>query len=150
VKRQVDLIDRFADLVVSADDPRNPRRAHAGGLDVAQRGRSGAVFARDGDTVTLFASRGIDQEVLDAVKTIWIRHRDALQNGETFSIGNRDEDRRLPRRDPGGSASLVVMPVFSAGKLVALLYVDSFDPHFCDAERPGAHGAIHPQSWPRL
>jgi transcriptional regulator with GAF, ATPase, and Fis domain len=132
VKRPVDLIDRFADLVVSADDPRILAERTLEVLMSMNRGRSGAVFARDGDTVTLFASRGIDQEVLDAVGTVWSRYRDALQNGQTFTIGNRDEDRRLPRREPGGPASLVVMPVFNSGKLVALLYVDSFDPHFCD------------------
>jgi transcriptional regulator with GAF, ATPase, and Fis domain len=132
VKRPVDLIDRFADLVVSADDPRILAERTLEVLMSMNRGRSGAVFARDGDTVTLFASRGIDQEVLDAVKTVWSRYRDSLQSGQTFTIGNRDEDRRLPRRDAGGPASLVVMPVFNSGKLVALLYVDSFDPHFCD------------------
>jgi GAF domain-containing protein len=131
VKRQVDLIDRFADLVISADDPRILAERTLEVLMSLNRGRSGAVFARDGDTVTLFASRGIDQEVLEAVRTVWNRYRDSLQEGQTFSISNRDEDRRLPRRDPGGPASLIVMPVFNGGKLVALLYVDSFDPHFC-------------------
>jgi transcriptional regulator with GAF, ATPase, and Fis domain len=132
VKRHVDLIDRFADLVVSADDPRILAERTLEVLMSLNRGRSGAVFARDGDTVTLFASRGIDQEVLEAVRTVWNRYRDSLQEGQTFSIGNRDEDRRLPRRDPGGPVSLIVMPVFNGGKLVALLYVDSFDPHFCN------------------
>jgi len=138
VKRHVDLIDRFADLVVSADDPRILAERTLEVLMALNRGRSAAVFARDGDTVTLFASRGIDQDVLDAVKTVWSRYRDALQSGETFSIGSRDEARLLPRREPGGPASLVVMPVFNAGKLVALLYLDSLDPHFCgpnDMER---------------
>jgi GAF domain-containing protein len=140
VKRHVDLIDRFADLVVSADDPRILAERTLEVLMSLNRGRSGAVFARDGDTVTLFASRGIDQEVLEAVRTVWSRYRDSLQEGQTFSIGNRDEDRRMPRRDPGGPVSLVVMPVFNGGKLVALLYVDSFDPHFCnpnDIDRMG-------------
>jgi GAF domain-containing protein len=131
VKRHVDLIERFADLVVSADDPRVLAERTLEVLMSLNRGRSGAVFARDGDTVTLFASRGIDQEVLEAVRTVWSRYRDSLQEGQTFSIGNRDEDRRLPRRDPGGPVSLIVMPVFNGGKLVALLYMDSFDPHFC-------------------
>ena len=138
MKRHVDLIDRFADLVVSADDPRTLAERTLEVLMSLNRGRSGAVFARDGDTVTLFASRGIDQEVLDAVKTVWTRYRDTLQSQETFYIGNRDEDRQLPRREPGGPTSLVVMPVFNSGKLVALLYLDSFDPHFCgpnDLER---------------
>ena len=101
MKRHVDLIDRFADLVVSADDPRVLAERTLEVLMSLNRGRSGAVFARDGDTVTLFASRGIDQEVLEAVRTVWSRYRDSLQEGQTFSIGNRDEDRRLPRRDPG-------------------------------------------------
>jgi transcriptional regulator with GAF, ATPase, and Fis domain len=138
VKRHIDLIDRFADLVVSADNPRILAERTLEVLMALNRGRSAAVFARDGDTVTLFASRGIDQDVLDAVKTVWSRYRDALQSGETFSIGSRAEGRLLTRREPGGPASLVVVPVFSAGKLVALLYLDSLDPHFCgpnDMER---------------
>jgi transcriptional regulator with GAF, ATPase, and Fis domain len=72
------------------------------------------------------------------VKTVWARYRESLQDHQTFYVANRDEDRQLPRRDPGGPASLVVMPVFHSGKLVALLYLDSFDPHFCgpnDLER---------------
>jgi transcriptional regulator with GAF, ATPase, and Fis domain len=138
VKRHVDLIDRFADLVVSADDPRTLAERTLEVLMSMNRGRSGAVFARDGDTVTLFASRGIDQDVLDAVKTVWARYRETLQDQQAFYIGNRDEDRQLPRREPGGPASLVVMPVFNSGKLVALLYLDSNEPHFCgpnDMER---------------
>ena len=138
MKRHVDLIDRFADLVVSADDPRLLAERTLEVLMSLNRGRSGAVFARDGDTVTLFASRGIDQEVLDAVQTVWARYRDTLQSQQTFYIGNRDEDRQLPRRESGGPNSLVVMPVFHGGKLVALLYMDSLDPHFCgpnDLER---------------
>jgi len=138
VKRHVDLIDRFADLVVSADDPRTLAERTLEVLMSLNRGRSGAVFAQDGDTVTLFASRGIDQDVLDAVKTVWARYRETLQNQQTFYVGNRDEDLQLPRREPGGPASLVVMPVFNGNKLVALLYLDSFDPHFCgpnDLER---------------
>lgn len=138
MKRHVDLIDTFADLVLSADDPRVLAERTLEVLMSLNRGRSGAVFARDGDTVTLFASRGIDQSVLDAMKTVWTRYREALQNKETFYIANRDEDRQLPRPEPGGPASLVVMPVFSGSNLVALLYLDSFDPHFCapaDLER---------------
>ena len=138
MKRHVDLIDRFADLVVSADNPRTLAERTLEVLMSLNRGRSGAVFAQDGDMVTLFASRGIDQDVLDAVKTVWSRYRETLQNQQTFYIANRDEDLQLPRREAGGPASLVVMPVFSGNKLVALLYLDSYDPHFCgpnDMER---------------
>lgn len=97
-------------------------------------GRSGAVFEREGDKVTLFASKGIDQHVLDAIQTVWSRYRESFENGETFYVPERATDRRLPRtEDRSGPSSFAVVPVFSGEELVALLYVDSLDPHFCTA-----------------
>src|SRR5512140_1664313 len=64
--RRVDLIDQFTDLVVGADDP---RRLAERTLEVVMsllNGRSGAVFTCEG-APTLFASRGIDQAVLEVV-----------------------------------------------------------------------------------
>lgn len=102
-------------------------------------GRSGAVFTRDLDKLTLFASRGIDQHVLDAIHTVWNRFRQGLERGETFYVSERSSDPRLPRpEDRQGPASFAVVPVFEGEHLVALLYVDSHDPHFCtdhDLER---------------
>ena len=83
-KKRVDLIDQLAELVVGSDEP---RRLAERTLDVVMslnNGRSGAVFSRDEDRMTLFASRGIDQHVLDAIETIWSHHRDVLLKGETF------------------------------------------------------------------
>jgi hypothetical protein len=126
VKRRVDLIDQFADLVVGADDPRRLAERTLEVMMSLSNGRAGAAFAREEDRVNLFASRGIDQNVLEA--------------GETFYVPDRGSDRRLPKEGEGrGPASFVVVPVFDDdNQLVALLYVDSFDPHFCaphDIER---------------
>jgi len=140
-KKRVDLIDQLAELVVGSDEP---RRLAERTLDVVMslnNGRSGAVFSRDEDRMTLFASRGIDQHVLDAIETIWSHHRDVLLKGETFYVPERANDRRLDKKfaaERGGPTSIAVVPVFDGESLVALLYVDSLDPHFCtlhDLER---------------
>ncbi len=140
MKRRVDLIDQFADLVVGADDPRRLAERTLEVVMSLNNGRSGAVFSCSDDRVALFASRGIDQAVLDAVETVWSRSRDSLRKGETFYVPDRTVERRLPPEngDQSGAASFAVVPVFEAETLVALLYVDSHDPHFCashDLER---------------
>ena len=140
MKRRVDLIDQFADLVIGADDPRRLAERTLEVVMSLNNGRSGAVFSHADDRVTLFASRGIDQAVLDAVQTVWSRYKDSLQKGETFYVPDRATERRLPPEsaDKSSAASFAVVPVFDAEVLVALLYVDSLDPHFCashDLER---------------
>jgi transcriptional regulator with GAF, ATPase, and Fis domain len=139
VKRRVDLIDQFADLVVGADDPRHLAERTLEVVMSLTNGRSGAVFTRDPDKLTLFASRGIDQHVLDAIQAVWDRFRQGLERGETFYVSERSSDPRLPKpEDKQGPASFAVVPVFDGDQLVALLYVDSHDPHFCtdhDLER---------------
>jgi len=146
MKRQFRLIDQFADLVVGADDP---WRLAVKTLEMVMsltNGRSGAVFTHEGDRMTLFASRGIDQHVLDAVETAWNRNRDGFLHGETLYVPDRDHDTRLGRApERGGPASLAVAPVFSGQELVALFYVDSLQPHFCtphDRERMGKFSRI--------
>jgi transcriptional regulator with GAF, ATPase, and Fis domain len=137
----VDLIDQFAELVIGADDPRRLAERTLEVVMSLNNGRSGAVFSRDDeDRVTLFASRGIDQAVLDAVQTVWNRYRESLKSGETFYVPDRVAERRLPPIEEGrvGPASFALVPVFDGEALVALLYVDSHDPHFCathDLER---------------
>src|SRR5262245_47440837 len=97
-------------------------------------GRSGAVFTHQDGKVTLFASKGIDQHVLDAIQTVWSRFRESFAAGETFYAADLATDRRLKASERGGAASLAVVPVFEGDDLVALLYVDSLDPHFCTAQ----------------
>jgi transcriptional regulator with GAF, ATPase, and Fis domain len=139
MKRRVDLIDQFADLVVGADDPRRLAERTLEVVMSLNNGRSGAVFSTDADRITLFASRGIDQHVLDAIHAVWGRHREPLLQGETFYVPERGVDRRLPKEEVrGGPSSFAVVPVFNGEQLIALLYVDSMDPHFCaphDLER---------------
>jgi hypothetical protein len=140
VKRRVDLIDQFADLVVGADDPRRLAERTLEVVMSLNNGRSGAVFTRADDRITLFASKGIDQAVLDAVQTVWSRYRDSLVGGETFYMPDRTAERRLPAEalDAKGPSSFALVPVFDNEQLVAILYVDSLDPHFCathDLER---------------
>jgi len=135
VKRRVDLIDQFADLVVGADDPRRLAERTLEVVMSLNNGRSGAVFAHVNDKVALFASRGIDQSVLDNVDAVWARFRDSLLKGETFYVPDRAAERRvhIEARDQNSAASFALIPVFDEDLLVALLYVDSMDPHFCAA-----------------
>jgi len=134
VARRVDLIDQFTELVVGANDP---RRLAERTLEVVMsliNGRSGAVFTCPDDTVTLFASRGIDQAVLDIVPAVWGTHRETLRAGETVYVPDRLAERGLPAledRRPG-PASFALVPVLEDEGLLALLYVDSLEPHFCD------------------
>lgn len=133
MKRRVDLIDHFTDLVLGADDP---KRLAERTLDVIMsltNGRSGAVFAIEGDRSTLFASRSIDQHVLNAAQLAWDHHADALRRGESFYVPDWSAERRLPGEAPkDGPASFAVVPAFDGDTLLAILYVDSLDPHFCE------------------
>src|SRR6185503_2362023 len=135
--RRMDLIDQFTELVVGADDPRRLAERTLEVVMSLSNGRSGAVFSRDGDRMTLFASRGIDQHVLEAVETVWSRYRDSLQGGEICYVRVRAGDRRF-KQEGGGPTSFAVVPVVDGDAVTALLYVDSLDPHFCtshDLER---------------
>ena len=133
MKRRVDLIDQFAELVVGADDPRRLAERTLEVMMSLSNGRAAAAFTTEDERVNLFASRGIDQHVLDAVHTVWDRFRESLAGGETFYVPDRGSDRRLPKESEGqrSPSSFVVVPVFDEDRMVALLYVDSLDPHFC-------------------
>jgi transcriptional regulator with GAF, ATPase, and Fis domain len=130
--RRVDLIDQFTELVVGADDP---RRLAERTLEVVMsllNGRSGAVFTCDPQPV-LLASRGIDQSVLDTVPFVWKAQEAAFRRGETFYVADRATERRRPHGSERlGPASFAIAPIFQADALLALLYVDSHEPHFCD------------------
>ena len=134
MKRRVDLIDQFADLVIGADDPRRLAERTLEVVTSLTNGRSAAVFTRSGDKLSLFASRGIDQHVLDALQAVWATHRESLERGETFYVPDRENESRLPSTDDHmGPASLALVPVKHEDELIALMYVDSVDPHFCSS-----------------
>jgi len=145
MRRRVDLVDEFADIVVGADDPRRLAERTLDVMIALGNGRAGAVFAREGTGFSLFASRGIDQHVLDTVPRIWEERRDLLLRGEAFYASDRATDRRLPRSERAGPPSFVVVPVQSGGLLSALVYLDSAEPRFCtphDLERLGKFARI--------
>ena len=132
MKPQFDLIDSFTDLVVGASDP---RRLAERTLEVAiamTNGRSGAVFTRDEARISLFASRAIDQDVLDALETVWSKHQATLERGEPFYVEDRSTDRRLAKNlRAKGAPSFAVVPALEGGKLVALVYIDGRTRRFC-------------------
>jgi hypothetical protein len=138
MKPGANLLDQFADLVVGAG---NPHRLAERTLEVVMalvNGRSGGVFAAADERLTLFASRGIDQHVLDAVETLWRRAKGQLRSGSPVYVPDCRADHGLATEGPGTPASVAMFPVFDGEHLVALLYVDSVEPHFCqpgDIER---------------
>jgi transcriptional regulator with GAF, ATPase, and Fis domain len=139
VKRRADLIDQFTDLVIGADDPRRLAERTLEVVMSLTNGRAGAVFTRTDDRMVLFASRGIDQEVLDVVPAVWARSRESFEQDEVFYVPDRPNDRRLPKPEVGSiPAAFAIVPVMQDDGLIALLYLDSLDPHFCashDLER---------------
>ena len=136
--RRTDLIDQFADLVIGADDP---RRLGERTIDVVLslvEGRCGAVFTLADDRLLLFASRGIDQHALDAAQAIWTARADAFRQGESFYAPEPASIPGVKGQPRPGPESATIVPVLQDSILVALLYIDSSDPHFlnnADRER---------------
>ncbi len=137
MKRRADLIDLFSDLVLGADDPRRLAERTLEVVISLSNGRCGAVFSCTDSAggVNLFASRGVNQAVLDIMPAVWDSQRESLRQGETLYVADRTAERRveLPAPTHGTPVSFAVVPVFEDETLVALLYVDSDEAHFCDA-----------------
>ncbi len=93
MKRRTDLIDHFTELVLGAGEPRHLAERTLEVIMSLTNGRSGAVFAREAETLHLFASRAIDQHALNAVQEAWGRQADVLKRAEglyfTFVINGR-------------------------------------------------------------
>ena len=149
MKRRADLIDLFSDVVIGADDPRRLAERTLEVICSLSKGHGGAVFTctDSADGVNLFASRGINQAVLDVMPVVWDTQGDSLRQGETLYVSDRANERRLGPlpKDSSGPASFAVVPVFEDETLVALLYVDSRETHFCDThdlERLGKFSRI--------
>ena len=124
MKRRADLIDLFSDVVIGADDPRRLAERTLEVVCSLSSGHSGAVFTCTDPSggVNLFASRGINQAVLDVVPVVWEARGGALRQGETVYVADRANERRIrpPPDDASGPASFAVVPVFDDETLVAL------------------------------
>ena len=131
--QKASLLGQFADLAVEMDDPRRLAERTLEVVMALVNGRSGGVFVAADQRLTLLASRGIDQHVLDAVETLWGRGKDQLRRGQPVYVPDTGADKDLASAPAGGPASLAMFPVFDGDELVALLYVDSAERHFCQA-----------------
>jgi len=133
MSRQTGLLGQFADAMIGSAEP---HRLSERALEVVMalvNGRSSGVFEVADQRLPLFASRGIDQHVLDAVETLWRRGEDQLRRGQPIYVPDTGADGDLARATAGGPASLAMFPVFDEDELVGLLYVDSAERHFCQA-----------------
>jgi putative methionine-R-sulfoxide reductase with GAF domain len=131
--RQATLLGHFADLVIGAVEP---HRLGDRTLEVVMalvNGRSSGVFEVRDERLTLFASRGIDQHVLDAVGMLWVRCGHQFRRGQPVYVPETGTDLEVVRVTSGGPASLAMFPVFDEDTLIALLYVDSAEANFCEA-----------------
>jgi GAF domain-containing protein len=133
MNRSINLLDQFTQLVTAAEHPQRLAERTVEVVMALVNGRSAGVFGASDDRLTLFASRSIDQHVLDAVEAIWRRARNDLRGGQPVYVPDCTSDPDLADVTAGGPASLAMFPVLEGGTLVALLYVDGAEPHFCDA-----------------
>ena len=142
MKRRPDLIDQFADLVIGADDPRRLAERTLEVIMSLLNGRSGAVFSREGERLTLFASRGIDQHVLDSLEGVWSRSGQPAEGRDLLRAG-AGHRTRLPRDgERAGVASFAVVPVLNDEQLIALVYVGQPRPALLLHARPRPHGQV--------
>jgi hypothetical protein len=136
--RRTSLLGHFSDLVLGAAEPQRLGERTLEVVMALVNGRSSGVFEVSAQRLTLFASRGIDQHVLDAVPTLWRRGEGRLRRGQPIYVGDTGTDTDLAGATAGGPASLAVFPMLDHDELVGLLYVDGAEPHFCqpsDVER---------------
>ncbi len=128
---QVDLIDQLTSLVVGGDDPKRLAERTLEVMSSLTNGRSAAVFAVDGGRARLFASLRADQSVLDVASAAWDRERESLERGHALYVPDRILDPRVAPEDTAIS-SFAVVPVVEDGRVLALIYIDSADPHFIE------------------
>jgi transcriptional regulator with GAF, ATPase, and Fis domain len=90
------------------------------------RARRVALFSRELDWMHLFASRAVDQAVIDAVSRVWEAHRKQLEDDQPVVLPSlRQPPEPALRAALSGAETLVVLPVAGRDRLVGLLYMDS-------------------------
>ncbi len=133
-----DLIDCIADLL-SSDEPRALAERMIDAVLAYANGRRAALFQRDQGNLRLFASRGLDQPVLDVARTTWNQAAQSLADGRVVVVQAPGEQPEAKEALMGAGAYAVV-PVFEASRVVGLLYVDSVEPRFGTPEEQHALG----------
>ena len=104
------LANQLAALLV-AGDPRGAADRTLDFLLSLNRARGAAVFAVDGERLTLFTGRGFDVGAVNAVQEAWASRRSELAAGRVL-------------RDANARADYAVAPLVEGGSVVALLYLD--------------------------
>jgi transcriptional regulator with GAF, ATPase, and Fis domain len=124
-RRSPDLIDQFTNLVLGADEPQRLAERTVEIILSLTHGRCAAVFRVEGDRLTLFASRGLDQAALDAAHADWNAHAATLASGEMFYA---------PMATDGDAPQArAAVPIRADDAVAGILYVDSAEPHFLDS-----------------
>src|SRR5260221_2179916 len=81
--------------------------------------RCAALFLREQERMILFASRGLDQSVLETIGRTWVDQRTALLQGDWIV-------------ESGATGSSAIVPFVTDTRLVGLLYVNTDEVRFTD------------------
>lgn len=127
---EAQVIDQFTDIVLGGHRAQKLGERTLELILAMTRGRAAAIFRPGKDAVSLFASRGVDQSVLDTLRAVWPRERERLEKGGAFCSPDRHGERRVPSFEGSDERGLALLPVHDDEDLVALLYVDSDRPDF--------------------
>jgi transcriptional regulator with GAF, ATPase, and Fis domain len=130
------LIDCIADLLAS-DEPRALAERMIDAVLAYANGRRAALFQRDQGTLRLFASRGLDQPVLDVARATWSSSSDSLSEGQA-SVVQAPGEAPEAREALVGAGSFAVVPVLDGNRVIGLLYVDSVESRFTTTEEQHA------------
>jgi regulatory Fis family protein len=123
VAHQPDLLDRFTDLVLGANEPHRLAESAIGIVLTLTGARCAAVFRLDEGRLSLFASQGLDQHALDYAAADWAAAGAVLRKGEFVHNA---------AVSPDGPRSRSLAPIRSPDGLAGLLYLDSGDVEFLD------------------
>jgi hypothetical protein len=126
--RTRELIDQVADIVGSAHDPKRLAELAVEIVMSVSHAQRGAVFAIENEGLVLCAGIGLDQPVLDAIRTAWEKERTSLTKGQPLV---RESEPLRP-----GSASAII-PLKQEDRMAALLYLDGPQASFLAAVREG-------------
>jgi len=121
----------MADLLVP-EDPRAFADKLLETLIVHVKGNRAALFSREQDQMHLFASRGVDQSILDAVSFVWATQRQRLADGLPF-VASKEPGSPVVRAVFADVADAAILPVRARDRMTGLLYVDSQTPIEADA-----------------
>jgi transcriptional regulator with GAF, ATPase, and Fis domain len=120
-----ELIQGLADRVI-AEEPRQFAREILDKAAACLGARRAALFHRHDLGLGLFASRSLDQRVIDLVDWLWQNRRAALEEGQPFlaSLEDSPAQAEVQAALTSGTTALLALPVRASERFVGLLYLD--------------------------